>query len=255
MTDLETALREFADRSPLVVASDFDGVLAPLVDDPMASRALPESMVALRAMSQLAGVTVALVSGRDLSTLRHLTGVAEQEPIVLVGSHGAQASDPDLVAAEFDPAAERRLTLAEDAMAQVAARHPGLRMEGKPTGVVLHSRGMRADAEAAALADAHAAVAPIADVVVLAGKNILEVQAVNVSKGVALQTLSAQNGSAATIYFGDDVTDETAFETLAAEPANVTVKVGAGPTAARFRVDDPAAVAVTLAMLLRYLSP
>lgn len=245
--DLAAALRTYADHSPLLVASDFDGVLAPIVADPMAARALPQSLAALRALAGCAGVTVALVSGRDLSTLRALTGIGEDEAIVLIGSHGAQASDPELIEAEFDAAAQQRLDRAEAVIADVAARHPGARVEGKPTGVVLHTRGMQQ--EEAALHDAQEQVTGLDDVVVIAGKSILEVQVVDVSKGAALQTLSRARGTEATIYFGDDLTDETAFEALSADPANVTVKVGEGATAAAFRVADPQAVAEILSTL------
>ena len=46
---------------------------------------------------------------------------------------------------------------------------------------------------------------------------------------------------------GDDVTDEDAFAAL--EPEDVGVKVGAGETAAEFRIDSPASVAVLLELL------
>lgn len=249
MSELTQALQSYAERSPLVVASDFDGVLAPIVADPMAARPLPASMAALRALADRDGVTVALVSGRDLSTLRHLTGITEDEPIVLIGSHGAQSSDPQLIAAEFDAAAQQRLDAAEAIIAAVAARHPGTRVEGKPTGVVLHTRGLPTEQEDSALADAQEQAAALTDVVVIAGKSILEVQVVDVSKGAALQALSQARGAAATIYFGDDLTDETAFKALSDDPANVTIKVGDGDTAAAFRVADPAAVAETLTTL------
>ncbi|MFC6715293.1 trehalose-phosphatase [Branchiibius cervicis] len=254
MTDLTAALKEYAARSPLVVASDFDGVLAPIVADPMAARALPSSLAALRALADLDQVTVALVSGRDLSTLRHLTGLAEDEPIVLIGSHGAQSSDPQLIAAEFDAAARQRLDAAEAVIAGVAAAHPGSRVEGKPTGVVLHTRGMPAEQEVAALRDAREKAAALEDVVVIAGKSILEVQVVDVSKGAALQALSTSRDAAATLYLGDDLTDETAFEALSGDPANVTIKVGDGDTAAAFRVADPQGVAETLTTLTGVLA-
>ncbi|KYH44891.1 trehalose-phosphatase [Branchiibius sp. NY16-3462-2] len=249
MTDLTAALQTYAERSPLVVASDFDGVLAPIIADPMAARPLPASMTALRAMADAAGVTVALVSGRDLSTLRHLTGITQDEPIVLIGSHGAQSSDPQLIAAEFDAAAQQRLDAAEQVIAAVAVQHPGARVEGKPTGVVLHTRGMPAEQEDAALRDAQEQAGALDDVVVIAGKSILEVQVVDVSKGAALQALSQSRGAAATIYLGDDLTDETAFEALSGDPTNVTIKVGDGDTAAAFRIADPQAVAETLTTL------
>ncbi|PWJ26579.1 trehalose 6-phosphatase [Branchiibius hedensis] len=254
MSDLTDALQAYAARSPLVVASDFDGVLAPIVADPMAARPLADSMSALRALAGRADVTVALASGRDLSTLRHLTGITEDEPIVLIGSHGAQASDAQLIAAEFDAAAQQRLDAAEALIAAVAARHPGTRIEGKPTGVVLHTRGMPLEQEDAALRDAQEQGATLDDVIVIPGKSILEIQVVDVSKGAALQALSHSRGAAATIYFGDDLTDETAFEALAPDPANVTVKVGEGDTAAGFRVADPPAVTEALTALAAALT-
>ena len=49
------------------------------------------------------------------------------------------------------------------------------------------------------------------------------------------------------LYAGDDVTDEHAFDAL--HDADVTVKVGHGTTAARYRVDDPDALVAALATL------
>ena len=78
----------------MLVASDFDGVLAPLVLDPMSSRPQPGTVEALRALAELPEVDVAVVSGRDLATLGELTGLAASDGIVLVGSHGGESSEP-----------------------------------------------------------------------------------------------------------------------------------------------------------------
>jgi trehalose 6-phosphate phosphatase len=51
----------------------------------------------------------------------------------------------------------------------------------------------------------------------------------------------------AVAYFGDDVTDEDAFRALG--PRDVTVKVGDGETAARFRVEHPEDAAEALIRL------
>ena len=67
------------------------------------------------------------------------------------------------------------------------------------------------------------------------------------SKGEALTALRDELGAPVVLYAGDDVTDEHAFEALRDD--DVTVKVGDGTTAARFRVDDPDALVAALATL------
>ncbi len=52
---------------------------------PTLEQALTDAVTASR-------VHVAVVSGRDLTTLRALTGIETEEPITLIGSHGAESS-------------------------------------------------------------------------------------------------------------------------------------------------------------------
>ena len=57
-------------------------------------------------------------------------------------------------------------------------------------------------------------------------------------------------GAGATLYLGDDVTDERAFEALDPASGDVTVKVGDGDTAATWRVDDVADVVAALQLFV-----
>jgi trehalose-phosphatase len=72
------------------------------------------------------------------------------------------------------------------------------------------------------------------------GKEVLELAVTDADKGTALLRLRDDLGAVATVYLGDDRTDEDAFRALS--PGDLTVKVGEGETAARYRVADPAAV-------------
>lgn len=227
-----------------LVALDFDGVLAPLVDDPATSRALPESALALARLVG-AGVPVALVSGRALADL---WAVAQPPPGVhLVGGHGAEhghATPDGLVREPFDLPPDGARTLAELAAAlESLTDGTTARVERKPASVVLHTRTAGPD-DARRLTDAALALGRDAGVDVLAGKDVVELSVLDVSKGEALRTLRARLGVTRVFYAGDDVTDERAFAAL--EPQDVTVKVGPGATAARHRLADPAAVAVLL---------
>jgi len=81
-----------------------------------------------------------------------------------------------------------------------------------------------------------------------AGKAVLEMAVVQVSKGAAIDTLRTRLGADAVLFVGDDVTDETAFARL--RPGDVGVKVGEGETAAEYRVSAPEDVTEVLETLL-----
>ncbi|MBE8146820.1 hypothetical protein IOD13_13510 [Brevibacterium casei] len=81
-------LRPLAEADDLLVALDFDGVLAPLQDDPSLSRVLPASAEAIARIASLPNTRLALVSGRDVATLRELADPPASA--MIVGSHGAE---------------------------------------------------------------------------------------------------------------------------------------------------------------------
>jgi hypothetical protein len=89
---LADALQLLLRRRPVLLAFDFDGVLAPIVDEPSAARALDGTADLLAALAEGDGVHVALVSGRALADLRAVAAVPADSPLLLVGSHGAEFS-------------------------------------------------------------------------------------------------------------------------------------------------------------------
>ena len=63
---LRAALERFAALDTVLVATDYDGVVAPIVADPAAAFPLPGTVPALTSLAALPGVAVALVSGLSL---------------------------------------------------------------------------------------------------------------------------------------------------------------------------------------------
>lgn len=244
-SELYAALARLAAVPRILVAADFDGTLAPLVEDPMSSRAVDGATQALERLAALDGVTVALVSGRDLPTLTTLASLgAGGAPVVLVGSHGAHTSLDAPGDASLDAGAAEVLAAVTADLERLAAER-GARLERKPTSAVLHTRGMDPAGAREALAAAREVSGRHTGLFVTPGKEVLELAVVETSKGAALRRLAADRELAACAYFGDDVTDETAFAALTG-PDDVTVKVGAGETAARYRVPDERAVLAAL---------
>ena len=235
---LAAALTEAAGRRPLLVASDYDGVLAPLVGDPSAAVPTPGVGDALARVAGAAGVTVALVSGRGVADLQRVSGL--EGPYRWVGSHGAEYGGP-----LTDALAGRRDALA-DRLAPLVAAVPGARLEVKPASVAVHVRQVADPAAAAALlASADAAADP--SLTKKPGKAVLELAVTDADKGSAVARLREELGAAAVVYLGDDLTDEDVFRRLG--PGDVGVKVGEGETAAGHRVADPDGALAALRLL------
>jgi trehalose-phosphatase len=241
--ELVEAVRLLAARDRVLLAFDFDGVLAPIVLDPMQARPLPAAHQAMQALAGTPGTSIALVSGRPLDQLRLL---ADPPPgTALIGSHGAE-SDPALDRRDaLDDAAQRLLDRVSEQLRQITDRYPGTSVEYKPAAAVLHTRGADRPSAAAATRAALEGPARWQGVHPIAGKEVVELAVTDVTKGTALRQLRARTGPAegGVLYIGDDVTDERAFAVLDDDSGDVTVKVGDGDTAARHRIPDPPAVA------------
>jgi len=240
--ELTAALGGLAGQRPLLLASDYDGVLARLRDDPAA--AVPEPGVAelLTRLAAVDGVTVAVVSGRGVADLQDTSGFTG--PFRWIGSHGA----------EFDGPLTGELRAARDelvaALAPLVEAVPGARLEVKPAAVAVHVRTVADPAAGRALLE-RAAAAAGPHHTPKPGKAVLELAVTDADKGSALVRLRTEIGAQAALYLGDDVTDEDAFRVLG--PEDVGIKVGDGPTAAAYRVADLAGVRAVLERLVGVL--
>ncbi|UVI35484.1 trehalose-phosphatase [Brevibacterium spongiae] len=244
-TPAEVDLRECVPADSLLVALDFDGVLAPLQDDPETSRMTAGSAAAIDALARLPRTRVALVSGRDIATLRRLTETPES--VWMIGSHGAEADlgsaagrsiSPETTGssgATVSPGATSssgttvspELTAAEAEMLAAIDDHldafehmlpediSGVLIEDKPYSRTVHTRGLT-PAVAAALHDhATAVAAEFPAIRVIEGHDITELAVKQATKGDGLRLLARAGRPSAMVYLGDDVTDEDAFAALA----------------------------------------
>ncbi len=258
--DLTRALDEAAATPRLLVASDFDGTLSPIVDNPTQARPLPRAADSLIALAALPSTDVALVSGRALAVLREYSGMPSN--VHLVGSHGAEfdsgfalggheRSDSRNVpgfALEIDEALLSTIAAELDG---IADGKPGVTVELKPASVALHVRNASAADGSAALAAARV-VGEALGAEITTGKRVLELAVISTDKGEAVDVLRRETDATAVTFFGDDVTDEKAFRRM--RGADVGVKVGRGETLAGYRVESPEHVAEALAYLLRQRS-
>lgn len=232
-------------RTPrLLVASDYDGTMAPIVADPEKAYPHAESVRALRALASLAGTTAAVISGRALKDLAALSRLPAE--VQLVGSHGSEFDIGFIHAIDSD--AKRLLREITEELQLISALHPGTSVETKPASVALHVRNADPEEGAKALAAVHADAGQRIGVEVTEGKSVVELAVVATDKGYALDLIRHQEGATAAVFLGDDVTDEKAFRRL--QGPDIGVKVGPGDSLAEFRVSSTEDVATALAFLL-----
>ncbi len=248
--ELVGALHELARVKRLLVALDFDGTLAPEVDDPEMARAIPEARAAVLELLALPGTRVALVSGRSLASLEQVSDLPDDA--LLVGSHGVEIrlDHPD-DAVGLDTTEMAQVSVLNEVLGEVADSFDHVWLESKPAGFALHTRlATEHNSRVAHLVALSEATAEVKNLKVRKGKNVLEFSVRTDTKGDALEHLRAYTSANAVFYAGDDVTDEDAFASLG--PDDLGLKSGSGDTLAAHRVAGPLQVAQVLALLAEF---
>ncbi|MDZ7578389.1 MAG: trehalose-phosphatase [Candidatus Nanopelagicales bacterium] len=240
---LGAAVHKVAAEKGLLVCVDYDGTLAPIVDDPSQAVPLPDAAAVLARLAATAGTTVAVVSGRSRADLAALSGFAD--PIVLVGSHGSELDD------SFDVTGAQRQLLRRlvAEVTEIAAGVPGASVEAKPASVAVHVRRCSRPDASRVISNVTAGPASLPGVQATPGKEVIELAVIDTDKGRALDILRESFAASRVMFIGDDVTDEKGFARL--RDGDVGIKVGPGESKATYRLADPRDVLALLDQLAR----
>ena len=208
-------------RSRLLLL-DFDGTLVGIRRRPHEVHLSQQGREILRRLVRLENFSVAIISGRELKTIKRLVGI---KGLRYIGLHGAEQEGKTAAVSE---AARRALESARRKAQEELKRLRGIEIENKGLSFAVHYR--RASSQNADIADGavRRIVGSAPDKLrILPGKMVWEVLPRQFpGKGsVALVLFNTLAGSKIAIYFGDDETDEEAFAVL---PEQITVNVGTG---------------------------
>ncbi|QXJ24089.1 trehalose-phosphatase [Actinomadura graeca] len=245
-----------------VLGFDFDGTLAPIVDDPSAARAHPGAAPALARLAPLVGSLV-IVTGRPAAVAVEYGGFAGIDGLVVLGQYGRERWESGTLTVPEPPAgvAEARAKL--PGVLGAAGAPPETYVEDKGQALAVHTRRC-AEPEVALerLRSILAALAERTGLVVEPGRFVLELRPPGMDKGVALRSFIDDRGArpSAVLFAGDDLGDLAAFgavEELRAEGVP-GVKVCSGSTEvtaladrADVIVDGPPGVVALLDALAR----
>lgn len=193
-------MRTAGDKVHLLIATDFDGTIAPIRTDPREVRIDPEARELLAEATTVSGVEVAFISGRDLEDLSQRT---EGVPAWRSGSHGQEIADRD---GDLVRSAEPwRGELNEIWLA--AARELGLRIEPKKFGVAVHWRGVAGVGERHPVIEAFRRWAEQKNLHLTEGRCVAEASVAGASKEEVLRVLKEMTSAERIVYAGDDLTD------------------------------------------------
>lgn len=237
-TDLETDLSvpqfitAFGEAQKRLLLFDFDGTLAPIVNDPADARPSDRLKDALRHLAESSDVVV--ISGRNRAFLeKNFSDISMH----LVAEHGAFLKNPGMDWERIDLSTDDWVGSVRDVMNQFAERFSGTFVEDKETAIAWHYRKSDADDienQAIELATQLRRTESPIPLTVIQGSKVVEVKPALHSKGTVAAKLVDDKPYDFILSLGDDTTDEDMFRQL--PNWAYTAKVGAGVTFARYRL-------------------
>lgn len=241
-----------------VIATDFDGVLAPLVPDPEHSRPVAGAVEALMALARH-GAHVAVITGRNAQTVMRLGGLDAVSGLTVAGLYGMETWTNGELATPETPQPVDALRIRLPALLADAQADPQVWIEDKRLSLVVHARkAADPDAALAALAQPVHALAAELGFEVHPGSGVLELRLPGFDKAGALARLVAAHHPRGVLYLGDDLGDLPAFAEITRLRAGGTLAWGVGvlssdvadlAAAVDVQVADPAAAVELLAAL------
>jgi trehalose 6-phosphate phosphatase len=230
---------------PLILFSDFDGTLVPIRQVPWDVE-VPEDLARFfEFFSSREDMLPCIVTGRPMSDIKTLFGLAG---IMYVANHGLHVACPeyDWVHPEKEKI-EASLNFVMERLGPDLEPFPNIFMEFKGLTLGVHHR---LEEEESAVRKTKKAIDSILKessypLRVMEGKKVFEIRpALDWDKGkgvLAVLGMSQYEEEPLCIYIGDDRTDEDAFKAL--RDSGVTVKVGRNArTLAEYYLDSPSEV-------------
>lgn len=248
----EKIKKRLEEKAP-VLFLDFDGTLAPIVDDREKAHIEPEIRSTLEEMVPHFRL-IAVVSGRDLLDVRKRVNIAH---LYYLGSHGFEMSGPGDFNKQQPEAVEMlsQLEKAEREAKQQLEGIGGADVERKRFAIALHYRQASEEGEQKVKQTVRDIVRNHPDLKRSAGKKVAEIRPdIEWDKGKAItwlmREMSLQKSKFTPVYIGDDITDEDAYREIRNSGIGIQVGSHGKRTRARYYLRDVQEVSQFLRWLL-----
>lgn len=202
-----------------LVCLDYDGTLAPIVDDPERARPASGAVDAVRRLAAVVGA-VAVVTGRPAAVAAALLGLTDDEPanLFVLGHYGLQRRTPDgrvELAASYDASRVQAVRDRLPTLLREVGAPDGVAIEDKGESLAVHVRRTTNPDDTFGLLRAPlTALATAHGLRLEPGRMVLELRPEGVDKGVAIARLAADIAATTVCYAGDDLGDLAAYDVL-----------------------------------------
>jgi trehalose 6-phosphate phosphatase len=211
---------------------DLDGTIVELVEHPDAVRVETSTLQLLETLRDKSGGALAVISGREIASIDLLLRPLE---LPVAGVHGLQLRDAAGIVHLHETADIKPVT---NLLEKVIGEESGVIIEEKPGAVALHYR-LRPDLERRCCEIVEDVVGRRPNLRLVHGKMVFEILQKGADKGSVIEAFLSKPPflGRKPIFAGDDETDESGFVAVNAL-GGLSIKVGTGKTAARFRARD-----------------
>lgn len=249
--DDETArlIAEYSSSRDRLLLLDYDGTLTGFTEKFEKAKPDQELLELLRRLSNEPRNETVIISGRNKEILEEWFAGLD---IGLAAEHGAWIKPAKAAWDSIDALRTDWKTKIRPLLELYVDRTPAAFVEEKTFSLVWHYR--KADPELATvrareLRDYLSHLTADSDLQVLEGSKTVEIKNVGVDKGRAASTWLSRRRWDFILAIGDDVTDEDLFAALPDQA--YSIKVGAGPSRAKYRVNSHQGVRLLLQQLIR----
>jgi trehalose 6-phosphate synthase/phosphatase len=247
---LTAFLNEFGRASQRLLLLDFDGTLAPIVNNPADARLSDTLRQTLSTLSTQTDLVI--ISGRNRLFLEQ---TFSDLPVWLVAEHGAFLKIPDQPWQQPEPSDTRWQAAVRGLLATYVACFAGSFVEEKEMAIAWHYRMVEdntVERQATELAVMLRGIPSVIPLHIIQGSKVVEIKPARYNKGTVAAAIAQRKPYGFILSIGDDTTDEDMFRQL--PDWGFTVKVGPGHTLARYRLARQTEVELVLGLLTGYTS-
>ena len=232
-------LAHFADHEELGFFFDVDGTLLPIARSPSLVKVDQALITMLGRLMECSAGAVALISGRTVCDLDRLFA---PRIFPAAGQHGMERRNASGNLDTFPLLGSNWLADIRKELSTWVAGHPGTLLEDKGQTLALHYRS-RPELAGEAYDLMKGLMGQRGDFLIQPSKMVFELKPAGKDKGSAVREFLDEPpfSGRMPVFFGDDVTDEYAFE-IVNQRGGISVKIGSGPTVAHSRLTGVDAV-------------